>query len=101
MHHPFITWILPENYMIPCLSKQIFGLDCPGCGLQRSVALLLKGEFTESFLMYPGLLPMVLLFGFLGLNRIVEVPRANTIIIWLAGITVIAILTNFLIKIIN
>ena len=101
MHLPLLTWTLPENYMLPCLSKQLFGLDCPGCGLQRSVALLLKGEFVESFLMYPGLIPMMLLFGFLGLNRFVAVPRANTIVVWLAGITVFAILTNYLLKIIS
>lgn len=87
--------------MIPCLSKQVFGIECPGCGLQRSVALLLKGEFLESFAMYPALLPMALLLGFLGLNRIVDFRRANTIVIWLSGITVFAILANFLLKIIN
>ncbi len=101
MRYPLLIWLLAEKYMLPCLSKQLFGIDCPGCGLQRSVALLLQGEFAASFLMYPGLLPMAALFGFLALNRLVPFRKANTIISILAGLTVFVILTNFLIKIIN
>ena len=96
-----LIWLLSDKYMLPCISKQLFGIDCPGCGFQRSVALLLQGEFKASFLMYPGLMPMLALFGFLALNRFVSFRRANTIIILLAGTTVLTILGNFLIKIIN
>ncbi|WP_410477204.1 DUF2752 domain-containing protein [Maribacter sp. Hel_I_7] len=42
----------------------------PGCGLQRSLLFLIKGEFVSAFLMYPAIYPMLLLFGFLGLNKI-------------------------------
>jgi len=101
MKFSFLIWLLSEKYMLPCISKQLFGVDCPGCGLQRSVALLLKGEFGASFLMYPGLLPMMSLFGFLALNRFIPFRRANTITMILAWTTVGAILINFLLKIIN
>ena len=101
MKFPFLIGLLSEKYMLPCLSKQVFGIDCPGCGLQRSVALLLQGEFGASFQMYPGLLPMLALFGFLALNRFVSFKKANAITIFLAGTTVLAILINFFIKIIN
>ena len=96
-----LIWLLSDKYMLPCISKQLFGIDCPGCGFQRSVALLLQGDFEASFLMYPGLMPMLALFGFLALNRFVSFRRANTIIILLAGTTVLTILGNFFIKIIN
>ena len=101
MKIPFLFWLLTEKYMLPCISKQVFGIDCPGCGLQRSAALLLQGEFVASFLMYPALLPMMALFGFLALNRFISFRRANTITIILAGTTVGTILINFFIKIIN
>ncbi|MEJ2584526.1 MAG: DUF2752 domain-containing protein [Robiginitalea sp.] len=101
MKLPFLIWLLSEKFMLPCISKQVFGIDCPGCGLQRSVALLLRGEFQASFLMYPGLFPMMALFGFLALNRFVSFRRANEITILLAGTTVLTILTNFFIKIIH
>jgi hypothetical protein len=96
-----LLWLLPEKFMLPCISKQVFGIECPGCGLQRAFALLLQGELAASFLMYPALLPMMALFGFLMLNRFVSFPWANKAVIALAGITVFAILGNFLLKIIN
>jgi hypothetical protein len=101
MKFPFLLWLLSEKYMMPCISKQVFGIDCPGCGLQRSVALLLKGDFLASFQMYPALVPMMALFGFLALNRFISFRRANAITITLAGITVGTILINFIFKIIN
>jgi hypothetical protein len=38
-----------EDYMIPCMNKTLFGVDCMGCGTQRALAFLLKGEFVEAF----------------------------------------------------
>ena len=50
-----------EEYMIPCLHKKLFGFDCPGCGGQRALVLLLKGDFTEAFFMYPAIYPLFIL----------------------------------------
>jgi len=44
-----------EKYMLPCLSKTLFGVECLGCGFQRSFLLLLQGEFAASFEMYPAI----------------------------------------------
>ncbi|CAM1340414.1 DUF2752 domain-containing protein [Tenacibaculum amylolyticum] len=44
-----------KDYMLPCLNKKLLGVDCPGCGLQRSVVLVSKGEFTEAFYMFPAI----------------------------------------------
>jgi hypothetical protein len=49
-----------EKYMLPCLSKTLFGLECLGCGFQRSLLLLLKGEISESFEMYPAIFTSIL-----------------------------------------
>lgn len=48
-----------ESLMIPCYFKMMFGIDCPGCGLQRSIILLLKGDVADAVFMYPPLLPIV------------------------------------------
>ena len=101
MKYPFLIWILQEKYMLPCISKRVLGVDCPGCGLQRWVALLLQGEVAASFHMYPALFPMLALFGFLALNRFVTIRKADTVIILLSGLTVLGILANFLFKILN
>ncbi len=42
--------------MMPCALKSIFGIDCPICGFQRSLLLLLHGNFVGSFKMYPPLI---------------------------------------------
>ncbi|KAF2517784.1 DUF2752 domain-containing protein [Flavobacterium foetidum] len=44
-----------EKYMIPCLFKKLFGFECLGCGFQRSVFLLFKGDFLGAFKMYPAI----------------------------------------------
>ena len=46
--------------MLPCGYKAIFGIDCPGCGFQRSCIALLKGHFSESFFLYPATIPILI-----------------------------------------
>ncbi|MCF8415848.1 MAG: DUF2752 domain-containing protein [Crocinitomicaceae bacterium] len=38
------------------------------CGLQRSFLLLLKGEWYESFILFPALIPLMFTFTFVGLH---------------------------------
>ena len=52
-----------EDYLLPCAYKSLFGFDCPLCGSQRSLLELLKGNFTESLLLYPPLIPVLSLIG--------------------------------------
>ena len=87
-----------ENYMLPCLSKQLLGFECPGCGLQRSVVLLLQGNFTEAFYMYPAIYPLLFLFGFIFLKRFVSIRLEDKITMGLLLITIIAIFVNFVSK---
>ncbi|WP_228515107.1 MULTISPECIES: DUF2752 domain-containing protein [unclassified Flavobacterium] len=53
--------------MIPCLFKTLFGIECLGCGFQRSLFLLFKGEFLAAFYMYPAVYSMLLFFIFVAL----------------------------------
>lgn len=61
-----INWL--ETHQLPCMFKSITHFDCPGCGMQRSFVLLLKADWWDSIKMYPGLLPILFLFGFLMLH---------------------------------
>jgi len=97
----FLVFLGLENYMLPCYTKKILGFDCPGCGLQRSVLFLIKGEFKEAFLMYPAIYPLLLLFGFLALNKLNPIKYSNTITITLMVTTVSFILTNYILKLYN
>ncbi|WP_348425824.1 DUF2752 domain-containing protein, partial [Maribacter dokdonensis] len=38
-----ILFLALGNFMLPCFTKQLLGVDCPGCGLQRSLLFLSKG----------------------------------------------------------
>ncbi|WP_255493216.1 DUF2752 domain-containing protein [Flavobacterium sp. SOK18b] len=63
-----------EKYMLPCLSKTIFGIECLGCGFQRALLLLIQGNLTEAFKMYPAVYSSILFIacctlGFLDKKR--------------------------------
>ena len=88
-----------ENYLLPCLNKQLFGLDCPGCGAQRSLILFFKGEFAAAFAMYPAVFTMVLLGFIVALNFFVKFKYAYKIKMALVYINVAIIIISFIIKI--
>jgi len=51
-----------DSFFLTCPFKAITGFDCPGCGFQRSLLALLKGNWHESFHLYPATLPLLLTF---------------------------------------
>ncbi len=88
-----------SKYMIPCLNKKMFGIDCPGCGAQRALALLLQGEFQQAFKMYPAIytlitLGIILIIGIFNSSKQLTIFR-NILI----GINVCIIVISYLIKI--
>ena len=87
-----------EDYMLPCINKTLFGIDCMGCGLQRSVALIFHGEFIAAFYMYPAIYSLLLLLAVAVINIFKKIKYFNKIITILAIITVSTIVINFLIK---
>ncbi len=91
----------PEDFMLPCLTKQTLGFDCMGCGLQRSVALIYHGELLEAFKMYPAIYPLLLLFIFIGFNIFFKFQHSNKIINTLAIITIGVIIGSFTLKLIT
>ena len=76
-------------------------MPCPGCGIQRSASLLIQGEFYAAFLMYPAIYPILALFSFLIADVFIKIKYANQISIGLMITSVVFILGNFLIQIIN
>lgn len=73
-----------EKYLLPCLIKKYFGIECLGCGLQRSVLLFVQGEFVSSFKMYPALYPILLLLVLIGLGQFVKIKFYKEIV-WVIG----------------
>jgi hypothetical protein len=61
-----IEWL--EKHMLPCPYKQLFGIDCPGCGFQRSCIALLQGHLRDSLMLYPATIPIFITAIFLIIN---------------------------------
>lgn len=87
-----IHWL--EQHQLPCFFKQLTNMDCPGCGIQRSFILLLSGDIAGSLKMYPALVPIILLFGFLILHLVRNFKKGTTILkysyIFCAGIIMVS-----------
>ncbi|MCK0160233.1 DUF2752 domain-containing protein [Allomuricauda sp. F6463D] len=98
---PFIYAINLQDYMLPCLNKQLLGVDCPGCGMQRSLDLLLHGEFVAAFHMYPAIYTILPLFAAVIGTKVFNLKIDNRSIIGLGVASVVLILINYLIKFIN
>ena len=87
-----------RDYMLPCVNKELFGVECPGCGMQRAVLLLFQGDFIAAFKMYPAIYPLMLLFIFLAADSFVNIRYANKISITLMVTTMVFIFANYILK---
>ncbi|TBW25796.1 DUF2752 domain-containing protein [Gramella sp. KN1008] len=87
--------------MLPCLNKTLFGIDCTGCGAQRSVALLFQGEFSEAFFMYPAIYSLLILFLFLVFNLFFKFKYDYSIKIGLILLNAVIIAIAYIIKMIH
>jgi heme/copper-type cytochrome/quinol oxidase subunit 4 len=87
-----------EEYMLPCLSKKYLGIECFGCGSQRAILLLFKGEFKAAFLMFPAVYTLVLLICFFALNFIDKSRSYHTAIVSTAIVTATTMVVSYFIK---
>ena len=87
------------NFDIPCFYKKNFGFECPWCGSQRALKLLLEGNITESIVMFPALIPLILMFAFLGLHLIFKFRHGSRILVSLFVLNIVIIAVNYIIKI--
>lgn len=87
-----------ENYMMPCLNKQLFGVDCMGCGFQRAFVLLCKGNFKEAFEIYPAIFTLVFLLLLFLFQLKFKLNNSKKILIGLTIVNVIIITTSYFIK---
>lgn len=90
-----------EEYMIPCFSKSLFGVECLGCGTQRALVLLFQGDLIGAFKMYPAIYTLILFFLFIFLHFIDKARNYTSLIKWFAIINGFIMITSYLIKINN
>ena len=85
-----------SGHLLPCTIKQLTGIDCPGCGLQRAAISLLSGDLQGSLAHNPALIPLVvtLLFSLLHLRfDFVAGPR---IVLCLFLVTAALMIANYI-----
>lgn len=87
-----------EDFMLPCLNKKFFGVECLGCGLQRAVVLLAKGEFAAAFIMYPAVYPLVSLLALVVFNFFKPVPFYARITTALGILTAVTMVVSYIVK---
>ena len=93
-----ITMLKIEDYMLPCLWKKTFHIDCLGCGSQRSFALLIKGDFVGAFNMYPAIFTLILMVGFLLLHLKFKFQNGHKILLGLFIVNISIIVINYILK---
>lgn len=87
-----------EDYMMPCMTKKIFGIDCLGCGIQRALVLLIQGDFEGAFYMYPAIYSMLLFFMAIGINQLDKHRNYHIIIVTLGIITALTMVVSYIYK---
>ena len=88
-----------EKHQLPCFYKKFAGIDCPGCGMQRSFIHLINGDLITSFKLYPPLIPIVLTLVFLCLHLKYEFRNGARILVYSYSISSVFVITNYVVKI--
>jgi hypothetical protein len=94
-----VHWL--ETHQMPCFYKHYLGVACPGCGMQSSIILLLKGQFAESIKTYPALLPICFLLGFLIFHIIFKPAFGARVLKYSFIVTVIIINGSYFAHLLN
>jgi hypothetical protein len=87
-----------ENHLLACPYKSLTGIDCPGCGMQRSFVELIKGNFIESFFMYPALIPVMFTLCLTALHLKFKFANGANYIKYSFIVSVFIIMVNYILK---
>jgi hypothetical protein len=91
-----ITWL--EQHLFKCTIKSTFGIDCPGCGLQRALISLLKGDIAESISYHAALIPFIITIILLIVQLFKKYENGGTWVMWSFIITSAITLIQYIIK---
>lgn len=87
--------------MLTCPSVKYYGMQCPGCGMQRSMIALLQGDFLRSLQTYPALLPLMALCIYAMLHLKYKFIPGSKVIIALQLLVVVTGAGHYIYKIIS
>jgi hypothetical protein len=90
-----------EDFMLPCLNKQLLGVECLGCGFQRAFLFLIKGDFIAAFKMYPAIYSILLLGIFIIFNFYYKFKFDYQLKMGLIFLNVLIVIISYLFKILH
>lgn len=93
----FFHWL--KHHLLTCPFKASTGLDCPGCGIQRSVLALMQGDIISSFKLYPATIPIISLLIFAVIHLKFDLKNGAFIIKMLYIAIALIIVINYFYKI--
>ena len=82
-----------------CFWVKNFGVQCPGCGVQRSFSLLINGDILNSIIMFPALIPTIIMFCFLLTHLFFRFKNGQIVILNLLKLNALLIFLNYTIRI--
>jgi len=83
--------------MLSCQWKKV-GVECMGCGMQRAIIHLLKGEFADAFYMYPAIYTLGIMMIFLALHLKFNFVKGHLVLKWLFILNILIIIVNYIYK---
>ena len=84
--------------MLSCSWQKYLHQECMGCGMQRAMILLLKGDIIASIKMYPALITLAIMFIYLGLHLYFNFKKGATVLLYLFYLNVSIIIVNYAFK---
>lgn len=91
-----IAWL--EHHLFSCFFKSNFGIECPGCGMQRSLISLLKGNILESIQYHAALIPFIITLIILILQLKIKHVNGGKWVMWAFIITTSITTIQYIIK---
>ncbi|MBC7696567.1 MAG: DUF2752 domain-containing protein [Burkholderiales bacterium] len=91
-----INWL--EQHLFPCFFKSHFGMECPGCGMQRSLIALLKGDLIGSLQYHAALIPFIITIIMLVVQLKIQRENGGKLVMWAFVITTGITLVQFIFR---
>lgn len=92
----FIVFI--QSHMLACPSRILLQVDCPGCGMQRSLVALMQGRLSESLSCHPAGILIAFVFPLLLAHLIFRFRKGALTIVGLQASIAIVSLTFYVYK---
>lgn len=89
-----------EQHLFTCTIKDLIGLGCPGCGMQRAFLALIRGDIIESLKLNISLIPFLFTIVFTIGHLVFSFNNGQKFIVIFFSTTALMLIVNFVVKLI-